>query len=195
MWIHKASHARAGERCDNAPIKGGTVCHKHGGKAPQVVAAARRRLDTQSALQWATQELDRLGTPDRTPLEHLEQVLEEDARSFAMWDLACQTLVENDSTLLGQNRHGEEQIHPYVTERNQAAQRWARTSKYALDAGVSQRRVQIEQDKANLMAAAHRGALARMGLPPAEQQRGLTYLGEELRRLGPGDIDGTASLS
>lgn len=35
---------RAGTRCRLAPIPGGTVCHLHGGKAPAVVAAAKRRL-------------------------------------------------------------------------------------------------------------------------------------------------------
>jgi hypothetical protein len=160
----------------------------HGGMAPQTIAAARRRKDQQSALQWATQELERKGVPDRTPLEHLEQVLEEDAKAFAVWDMACSVLTDEGSTLLGKNRHGEEQIHPYVIERNQAAQRWARTSKYALDAGVSQRRVQIEQDRANLMAQALRGTLAALGLSAELQQRGLSILGQQLRALGPGDV-------
>jgi hypothetical protein len=35
---------RAGARCRRSPIKGGAVCALHGGKAPQVVAAAKRRL-------------------------------------------------------------------------------------------------------------------------------------------------------
>ncbi len=33
-----------GKRCRQRPIRGGTVCHKHGGSAPQVKAAAARRL-------------------------------------------------------------------------------------------------------------------------------------------------------
>ncbi|KKK05546.1 hypothetical protein [Micromonospora sp. HK10] len=36
---------RHGEPCELAPIKGGTVCHKHGGSARQVKNAARRRLN------------------------------------------------------------------------------------------------------------------------------------------------------
>lgn len=35
---------RNGKPCGLPPIKGGTVCHKHGGSAPQVRAAANRRL-------------------------------------------------------------------------------------------------------------------------------------------------------
>jgi hypothetical protein len=37
-------HNRAGRPCQLAPIRGGTVCHKHGGSAPQVRAKANERL-------------------------------------------------------------------------------------------------------------------------------------------------------
>lgn len=39
-----AKSKRSGKQCRNAPILGGTVCERHGGKAPQVRAAANRRL-------------------------------------------------------------------------------------------------------------------------------------------------------
>lgn len=39
------SHNRHGDPCGLPPIKGGTVCNKHGGSAPQVKNAARRRLN------------------------------------------------------------------------------------------------------------------------------------------------------
>lgn len=38
------AHKKDGERCKRAPIKGGTVCPKHGGGAKQVREAAQRRL-------------------------------------------------------------------------------------------------------------------------------------------------------
>ncbi len=181
---------RNGEPCKLPPVRNATVCHKHGGKAPQVLAAARRRRETESALQWASKELAARGLPDRTPLEHLESVLEQDARTYALWSLACELLSSEGDPLLGTNRHGEQQIHPYIEERNKAAQRWARTSKYALDAGVSQKRVEIEQQRAELMVAAFKGALALLArefsLDAAFQQRGVSVIADQLRRLGPG---------
>lgn len=38
-----AKSSRTGERCRNRPMKGTTVCHTHGGLAPQTRAAAERR--------------------------------------------------------------------------------------------------------------------------------------------------------
>lgn len=40
-----ATAKSTGERCQNPAIKGGTVCHQHGGAAPQVKAKAQERLD------------------------------------------------------------------------------------------------------------------------------------------------------
>ena len=38
------AHKKTGVQCGNDAIKGGTVCHKHGGSAPQVKKAAALRL-------------------------------------------------------------------------------------------------------------------------------------------------------
>lgn len=38
------AHNRAGAQCGLAPIHGATVCQVHGGRAPQVKAAAARRI-------------------------------------------------------------------------------------------------------------------------------------------------------
>ena len=35
---------RAGTRCERSPIPGGMVCAYHGGRAPQTIEAAKRRL-------------------------------------------------------------------------------------------------------------------------------------------------------
>ena len=40
---------RQGGRCGRSAIPGGTVCNHHGGKAPQVVAAAQERLQVEEA--------------------------------------------------------------------------------------------------------------------------------------------------
>ncbi len=44
-----ATAKATGERCKRAAAPGGTVCVKHGGGAPQVRAAAARRVERQAA--------------------------------------------------------------------------------------------------------------------------------------------------
>jgi phage terminase small subunit len=64
-----AKSVRSQKQCRRAAILGGTVCIMHGGKAPQVIAAAQRRL-----------ELAQI-TPDRTLLE-IARVAYSDVASF-----------------------------------------------------------------------------------------------------------------
>lgn len=52
--------ARSGTRCGRRPIPGGTVCNLHGGKAPQVRAAAQHRL--LEAVDIVAAELVRIAT-------------------------------------------------------------------------------------------------------------------------------------
>jgi hypothetical protein len=168
------------------------VCYApHGGKAPQVLAAASRRVARETALQWAQEQaqgqawLRELGSD---PVAHIEALLRFEALSYATWKLAVQQLVDSGDLLLWRNDHGEAAIHPYVDEMDRAAVRWDRVSKHAVDAGVAQRRLAMEEESASLMATAARLAVAEKAhaLPPAVQQGILRSLAQHLRELGPG---------
>jgi len=56
------AHSSSGERCKKAAILGGNVCQTHGGGAPQVRAAAMRRLE--AAAEKATERLIQLSEQD-----------------------------------------------------------------------------------------------------------------------------------
>lgn len=60
---------RAGKQCGRRPIPGGTVCVMHGGKAPQVQAAAQERLKALQPL--AIQVLEKLMLRDEFPTVQL----------------------------------------------------------------------------------------------------------------------------
>ncbi len=48
---------RAGQTCGNFAMLGGRVCHAHGGRAPQVRSAARRRRDMALAYGMLAREI------------------------------------------------------------------------------------------------------------------------------------------
>lgn len=60
---------RQGGRCGLAAVPGATVCGRHGGRAPQVTAAAARRLATAQAAAEALQARAILGCHDVKPIE------------------------------------------------------------------------------------------------------------------------------
>ena len=69
---------RNGEQCKNAPIKGGTVCKKHGGAAAHIQRKAQERL--QSMINPALVELNKIlvapGTTDGDKLRAISMVLD-----------------------------------------------------------------------------------------------------------------------
>jgi hypothetical protein len=52
-----AARNRKGERCGRSPICGRTVCHYHGGTAPQTNSAAVSRLAVADAVALVAQDL------------------------------------------------------------------------------------------------------------------------------------------
>jgi hypothetical protein len=93
-------HKRDGSRCRLSAIHGATVCHKHGGSAPQVKAAAARRVAEDAALA-AT---EKYGIPIRTTAaQALRDELERTAGIVAWLTARVQALPESDLTW-GQER-------------------------------------------------------------------------------------------
>src|SRR4051812_45676046 len=88
-----ARSSRTGKPCKNWAVHGATVCKSHGGRAPQVIAAARRRL----ALGEAITELDRLGrVVDVDPAEAMLDMVREAAANVAVYRHLVQRLRVNE---------------------------------------------------------------------------------------------------
>ena len=121
------------------------------------------------------------------PLEHLEKQLAEDARAFAVWDAACAGLV-----------NGEKPPGYFVDERNKAAERWARLSKYAIDAGVPPEKVErtrMQAERARLIADALQATLANLDLSDDLRREALRLVAENLLcRADEDEDDGLAGV-
>lgn len=78
---------RAGKRCGNKAMRGQEVCHRHGGKSPQALAAAERRLEREAAERRARRLVEgRLGGEvDIDPMSALMAMVRESAANVEVW--------------------------------------------------------------------------------------------------------------
>lgn len=86
----RAKSSRTGEACRNYAIVGGKVCHFHGGAAPQVKEAARRRIE--SMVPDALQGIAMLAgmphlDPDTGEVIHIPGSMKDEVRLRALQDI------------------------------------------------------------------------------------------------------------
>lgn len=197
VWVFPERHVRAGARCTRRPIRGATICPKHGVNEG-VRRRAGERVEEETALQFAERQMQALGITDRSPLEHLQETLDLAAYTYQHWRLVCQDLMKGRSTWMGRDRHGQLVLHPYVQAREAALQVWTRVAKYALDAKVADRLAKVREDEADLLMTQNRAVFAWMQqqgyVTAAQAAAGLQNLGQRLNKLGANDIEGQARL-
>lgn len=148
-----AMSKRTGQQCKRPAIPGGKVCRYHGGGAPQVKAAAERRLLVQSLLVQAAywgdvRELD--------PATALEEELWRTAGHVA-W---LQHLV--GAQVAAEPLNERETYDLYVQERKHLFE----VSKACLSIGIEERRVRVSEQLAERIASFGRGLLEAVGVDP-----------------------------
>lgn len=169
-----------GEPCERWAIAGGTVCPAHGGSAPQVKAAARRRLQAthlEGSIGAMLAELE----ADALDVSPVAVLLEQVARTHAMvqvlgamvGELEPSGQARHDVTadgtptrLYGTNHLGDGAPHVLVEMYATWIDRATRASKLACDAGVEERLVALAEDQAKLMAEVMRAFAVALGLDP-----------------------------
>lgn len=149
-----------GEPCRAPAIKGGSVCRVHGGRAPQVRAAAARRLAEGSVLA----RLEAAGelVADEPPVETLARLIRvtrsymlileaEMAEVVALYGPVEELVSAGDGSRPATVSLKAEQhvvLDMWGTERD----RLAKYVKMASDIGMDERRVQLAEGQARLLA-------------------------------------------
>lgn len=131
------ARTRGGRQCGNTAIEGGTVCRMHGGAAPQVIAAADRKVVEARVLSEV--EALRLEIGARHPLDVLLDQIERLAAIAVLWE-----------------REGD------FERASKAATDAGRLAKLALDAGVDERRVRLAESQGAEMVQLLEGARSRI---------------------------------
>lgn len=166
-----------GVPCTQWAIKGGVVCVTHGGKAPQVKAAAQRRLQRAQLTSEVALLLEELDPEDQ---QHpVEVILEAVHRSAAMGRLLEQLVGMLAPTfdpdrlddrgrqlagLWGPDHLGDASPHVLVNLLGEWTDRQAKLAKVALDANVDEQRTRLAERQVALIEDAVNAALDAAGV-------------------------------
>lgn len=191
-----ARKTSTGEPCKNWAIKGATVCRNHGGSAPQVKAAAKRKLQQQGA----ERALALFNAPkDVDPSQALLDLVHWTAGEVEYWREQVRVIAETDEGSLtwgktrekagGHDTGTTHEAKPHVAYAMLYASqdRLAQYAAAALKAGVDQRRVELAENQGALVASAVKAILAALNLTPEQQELVPTVVPAQLRLLAGGE--------
>lgn len=163
-----ATSSRSGQRCKRAPIDGGTVCATHGGRAPQVRAAAERRLLAQAVEADAKAILAQEGLG---PIEDPLQALAELASQARALMLAAGARVNALSSVRYESVTGTEQLRSEMAILERAMDRTGRFLEVLQRLDYEGQRVRLAEDQGALVWDAVQRILDALGL--TKEQRDL----------------------
>jgi len=152
-----ATSKRSQHRCTNWPVKGATVCHIHGGKAPQVRAKAALKLveeQARKAIRGVIVE------PLGNPLTALSDVV---AEIVAFKDYMAGE-VERLHSLETHDDKGAEQIRAVIAAYERGLDRSATWLTAIARLNIDDRLARIEEVQMLTVIRAHEAALASIGI-------------------------------
>lgn len=170
---------RKGTPCPNPPIKGATRCRMHGGAAPQVRAAAARRL----AATKAKQALDEVGIREvDNPLHELRDLTSE---VIAWKDVLANHVASLQDRYRYEDAKGAEQLRAEVALYERALDRagkflemWARLG---IDAMLAEADLKIQKAQKDRIIAGLAAYQVAAGVDGEAHRRGLDALAKVLR--------------
>lgn len=182
-----ATAKSTGRRCEKTPVRGATVCAKHGGSAPQVRRKAKERVEHDRAVKAAsTFGLPREVDPHSALLEELHRTA-----GHVAWLGDVVANLEKDELWgrVGGAAGGipEAQRSIWVQLYQDERAHLAKVAKVCVDVGIEERRVRLAEDAGRQLASVIRAIVGRLGV--ADHPELPVVIREELGRmtLEPGE--------
>lgn len=175
------AHKKSGIACRANPIRGGTVCSKHGGMAPQIRRRAREREVVRSTGQKVGELLAAVDMPTMHPIDGLLDVVTRSAAMTRVLGELVGGLRTNQGGIYRERATGGDS-HPLVSMYEKWARLHAQACKTALDAHIDELVVRNASSTADIMWGAVSRAIRDLGMPPSEAERFGVLLAGELRR-------------
>lgn len=152
------SHNRAGNPCGKRPIKGGSVCTSHGGKAPQVKAKAAEREAEAEAVGLLTKHGGVVPVTD--PLSELAELAGRAKRLVLVLDDKVDELTRIRFT----DDKGSEQLRSEVAVYIAMFDKLRAILVDMLKHGIMERLAKVEEEKARILVDALAAGLRDAGL-------------------------------
>lgn len=149
---------RNGVQCGLPAMRGTTVCQMHGGRAPQVRAAAQRRLALAEGLKGVAQLVADNGLPEPTELHPAEHLLRGLALSAMLVEALANTVAAHDA------KPGDSLSEAWERER----ERHARLAKATLDAGIDERLARVAEQQVTVLSGILEAVIQELGHDPAD---------------------------
>lgn len=188
---------RAGQPCKLYPITGGRVCRMHGGKAPQVRAAAARRVVEADAIKavsamgsWSpvTDPLSALAdvagevTAVKNFLRGLvDEIVRREQAADASPISGAMDRLTGAETLRSVDDKGGEQLNAKFQAYMNMLDRTVSTLATIAKLNIDERMARLDAARAELVMEALRRALAELGLAGEAQTRGIETFGRHLK--------------
>lgn len=178
-----AAHARSGRQCRQPAIPGGTVCHYHGGSAPQVRAAAARRIEADIAANVLADGLAQAygeQVPDIDPAEAMLRAVSWKFAEVCALRAMVSQLSQNDRVwgttrekTGGEDAGTTEEAKPSVWWQmlRTAEDQLIKFAAAARAAGCDERRVQIAEQQGDQLVVVIRTVIDRLDLTAEQLER------------------------
>lgn len=185
-------HNRAGKPCGRNKLAGQNVCDLHGGKAPQALAAAERRLQERAAVL----ALESFGVPIEVDAHTaLLQELHRTAGAV-QWLGAIVADLNREDLVWGTTKvkdGGDDRGTTQEAKPNIWYELWLRERKHLVEvgkachaAGIEEHRVELETRQAQVVVATFERALGRMALSDEQRHEFKVIAAEEFLAIESG---------
>ena len=172
-----------GEPCGLSPVRGATVCHKHGGSAPQVKAKAAERVAQQEFDQEMSRTLAHLNV---APVDNPLAVLAELAGQAVAFKDALADRVNRLNDIRYEDLKGSEQLRSEVALWERALDRCERFVTSMARLKIDDRLVKVEEAQVDLLLAALDAGLVAVDVEPGRRVEAKAAAARHLRAVGKG---------
>lgn len=170
--------SRTGKPCQLSPVHGATVCHKHGGSAPQVKQAAARRL-----IEAEIRELFGKALPEAEPVDNPLAAYADFAGRVMAWMQLMDSLL-GDLRTVGYAGKAGEQVRAEVLLYERAMDRAnAVLSSYAR-LNIDTRLAAITEQQASIVLRAIEAVIAHLGVTGSDAAEARKVAASHLRLVG-----------